>query len=96
MKTIGKLKIGLNEFVRHNNFRLLVFSYLSGAELYHKISLLNKKTRASLPSAGLLDQVKKLTMALDWPFDETGFKYAFKLVDVIELLATEISIEEVN
>ncbi len=37
------------------NLRLLAFSYLDGATLYHKIALTNKVTRASLPNAGMLD-----------------------------------------
>ncbi len=37
------------------NIRLLTYSFLDGATLYHKIALLNKETRAILPSAGLLD-----------------------------------------
>ena len=42
------------------NIRLLTYSFLDGATLYHKIALLNKETRASLPGAGLLDQLKEL------------------------------------
>lgn len=37
------------------NVRLLTFSYLDGSTLYHKIALIDKETRASLPNAGLLD-----------------------------------------
>ncbi len=36
---------------------LLTFSYLHGFELFHKIAVLNRKIRESLPHAGLLDQV---------------------------------------
>ncbi len=44
------------------NTRLLSFSFLDGATLYHKIALINKETRASLPDAGLLDQLKYLRL----------------------------------
>jgi hypothetical protein len=47
---------------QHKYMRLKVFSYFSGAELYHKVALLNKKTREDLPTDGLLDQKKVLTM----------------------------------
>ena len=33
------------KFQNTANFRLLVFSYLSGAEVYHKIAVLDKRTR---------------------------------------------------
>ena len=42
-------------FRKNKNLRLLTFSFLSGSELYHKIALLNKMTRESLPESGLLD-----------------------------------------
>lgn len=38
-----------------DNLRLVVFSFLTGSELYHKISVLNKETREGLPDAKLLD-----------------------------------------
>ena len=42
--------------------KLIVFSFLTGEELYHKVALLNKKTRESLPDSHLLNQIKILTM----------------------------------
>lgn len=42
-------------FLEHKGLRLVVFSYLTGADLYHKVALLNKVIRVSLPEAGLLD-----------------------------------------
>ena len=40
----------------------VVYSFLSGATLYHKVALLNKATRDALPNAKLLNQQKQLTM----------------------------------
>ena len=41
-------------FLKHKDLRLVVFSYLDGPTLYHKIALLDKITRVSLPDAGIL------------------------------------------
>jgi hypothetical protein len=49
--------------ILYKNIRLLTYSFLDGATLYHKIALLNKETRASLPGAGLLDQLKELKLS---------------------------------
>jgi hypothetical protein len=74
--------------------RLLSFSYLDGATLYHKIALLNKEMRASLPNAGLLDQLKVLK-SINY-FDESDIisrqvffsklklKYALNIADNIQ------------
>lgn len=62
-----------------------MFSYLSGADLYHKIALLNNRTRDSLPSSGLVDQLKKLTMK-GMPVYIDNLAYALKLANVIELV----------
>jgi hypothetical protein len=61
--------------------RLLTFSYLDGSTLYHKIALLNKEMRASLPNSGLLDQLKQLrsnhTTLKSWLIaSKMNFKYA--------------------
>jgi hypothetical protein len=49
------VQLSLAAFLRHKELKLIVFSYLTGADLYHKIALLNKSTRESLPKSGLLD-----------------------------------------
>lgn len=72
-----------------------MFSYLCCADLYHKISLLDKITRVSLPESGLLDQIKILTMKTV-PLLKHSLKYAFRLVDIIHLEATKNSIQAVN
>ncbi len=71
-----------------------MFSYLSGAEIYHKIAVVNRLTRESLPESGLLDQIKKLTMKTK-PLN-SSLDYLFRLADVIELIATPFTIEQVN
>ncbi len=42
-------------FRKHKDLRLVIFSFLNGLKLYHKIALLDKITRVSLPESGLLD-----------------------------------------
>lgn len=45
-----------NPFVVHkNSVPFLVYSYLTGAVLYHKIARLSKSTRNSIIDAKLLD-----------------------------------------
>jgi hypothetical protein len=44
------------------NLKLLIFSYLPGPCIYHKIALLNQATRHSLPGSALLSQPKILKM----------------------------------
>ncbi len=82
-------------FIRHDNFRLFVFSYLTGADLYHKIALLNKSIRMALPQSGLLDQIKILTMSTV-PINHAYLKYAFELTNIVQLIAKKDSIEIVN
>jgi hypothetical protein len=45
-----------DDFYQSKMLKLVTFSYLEGYELYHKIALLDRATRQSLPEAGLLDQ----------------------------------------
>ena len=69
------------------DLRLLTFSYLNGDELFHKIALLNKKLRLILPSAGLLDQHKMITIRCtdekipDDDFVAHSFMYAISWAD---------------
>ena len=44
-------------FQNNKMLKLLTFSYLQGCDLYHKIALLDKATRKSLPGAGLLGRM---------------------------------------
>ena len=79
------MNLNSDAFLAHKDLRLVVLSYLSGSDLYHKIALLNKLTRVSLVQSKLLDQQKTLTMKTF-----TGFAldliYAFELVDTIEIV----------
>ena len=53
---IPKKEIFAEQYYKtHKELRLVTFSYLSGSDLYHKIGLLDKTIRDSLPKAGLLD-----------------------------------------
>jgi hypothetical protein len=73
---------------------MVVFSFFSGADLYHKVALLNVLTRDELARSGLLDQIKILTMrSLPKSYQ---LRYAFELADVIHLVATSSSIQQVN
>lgn len=49
------MKLDSNAFLEHKDIRLKIFAYLDGAKLYHKIAVLDKTTRVSLPTAGILD-----------------------------------------
>jgi hypothetical protein len=51
----NKETIAEKYYKAHKDLRLVTFSYLSGSDLYHKIGLLDKTIRESLPKAGLLD-----------------------------------------
>ena len=53
---------GKHIFLKNKNIRLIVYSYLDGATLYHQVARLDRHTRVSLPEAGILTQVKRLTM----------------------------------
>jgi hypothetical protein len=48
--------------MNHKDLKMVVFSYLTGSELYHKIGLLDKIRRVSLPESAFIDQIKVLTM----------------------------------
>jgi hypothetical protein len=66
-----------------DHLRLKIYSYLSGTELLHKISLLNKDERKMLPGAGLLDQTKVIVYKY-FPHNLSHLHYALQLVDAIE------------
>lgn len=74
---------------------MLVFNYLTGTDLYHKIALLDKITWVSLPEPGLLDSVKVLRMK-SVPSNYRRLTYAFELIDIVELVAKNDTIMEVN
>jgi hypothetical protein len=40
----GILKLDKEAIMKHRDLKMIVFSYLTGAELYHKISCLDKVT----------------------------------------------------
>ena len=63
--------------------RLKFYSYLSGSELLHKISRLNKKERQLLPGSGLLDQVKVIVYK-HFPHNLSHLHYALRIVNAIE------------
>ncbi len=63
--------------------------------MYQKIALLDKLTRVSLPESGLLYQIKLLTMKT-FPANLIDLRYAFRLADVISLIATSDIIPSVN
>jgi len=78
------LKYGLTKELAYT-----VFSYLTGAELFHKIALVNKEIREELPKAEQLDQEKELSLrvhskrvGLRLPKVD-DFNYGFKLANVI-------------
>ncbi len=72
---------------KHAGIRMIVFSYLTGSDLFHKISLLNKTTRQMLPESDILNQVKVLTMK-SVPSYLANLNFGLSLADVIELVAT--------
>ncbi len=75
---LGGYTVGYPE---STNLRLTTFSYLPGCDLFHKISVTCKSLRSVLPNAGLLDQIKVITIKA--PSDNSpdylpvdSFKYA--------------------
>lgn len=48
----------MKDYLQSGNFKLLVFSFLNGSVLFHKIALLNKDLRKKLTNSALLDQDK--------------------------------------
>ena len=75
------------ESFKHNkNLSLLVYRNLNGPELFHKIALLNKKTRESLLHSGLLDQPKVLTMKSHPKMALTELKYAAELATALKFI----------
>jgi hypothetical protein len=73
--------------------RLKFYSYLSGSDLLHKISRLNKKERQLLPGSGLLDQVKVIVLK-HFPHNLSHMHYALRIIDAIEYRVDKNSSEE--
>ena len=65
----------------------MVFAYLPGATLFHRIALLNKKVREELPKAAMLDQIITIPISKDKSasseniFPKDSFIYAVRLCD---------------
>jgi hypothetical protein len=75
--------------------KMVIYSYLHGCELYHKIALLDNKQRLNLlTKKRLLHQPVVLTMKQK-PYS-FQLKYAFELADVIHLVASSKNIDQVN
>ena len=78
-------------YIKSDNFRFSVISFLQGGILFHKIALLNKHFRKQLPQSGLLDQIISITVKKElsdigetfFPFE--SFIYAVKLADCFEV-----------
>ena len=76
-----------------DHLKLLIFSYLNGCELFHKIAVTSKATRNQLPVSGLLDQVRVITFKVQnndsptlLPVD--SFRYGLQLATSIQVYVT--------
>ena len=78
--------------------KFVVFSYLSGCEIFHRIALTSKRIRDQLPDSGLLNQIKVITIKhekaeeMSLPKAES-FLYAIRLADGIQLQLSKGSIK---
>ena len=66
----------------------MIFSYVPGCDLFHKIALTCKSIRQKLPNSGLLDQIRVITVKLIFDedslyFNKNSFNYALELADSI-------------
>ena len=76
-----------------SNLRLVLFSYLPGTTLFHKISLINKATRKALPDSALLDQIIVIPIKIKEILDQktSGYLrisfllYAARLADIFQV-----------
>jgi hypothetical protein len=74
-----------------NLVQFTVFSYLSGSDLFHKIALTSKGTRQKVRKAGLLLQMRILTVDQNnilshAPLIQHSFLYAMSVVNGIQVL----------
>ena len=60
------------KFTETKHFLLMVFSFLPGPDLFHRIAVLNSKLRKEIPKSGLLDQEKELTLKVDSVYNGAG------------------------
>ena len=69
------------------DLKLTIFSYLSGTDLIHKIALINKEVRVSLPNKGLLDQDKVANLNLASIDSITCFHltYSLSLLNAVKI-----------
>ena len=72
-----------------------VFNFVDGDTLYHKIALLSRKVRNSLPGSGLLDQDKVITFKQQ-PRSAAHIDYAVRLANAIKIGVIPFNIPEVN
>jgi hypothetical protein len=63
---------------------LIVFSFLPGNILLHKIALLNKRTRAKLPNSAIIDQIKVVTVK--------EFQNDFEIIPAVDSFLYTISL----
>ncbi len=72
------------------HLQLLIFSYLHGYELFHKIAVTSKKMRERLPKAGLLDQLKEIGIIasdkyIPYVITLSSFLYAVRIANRIRI-----------
>jgi hypothetical protein len=88
----------MQSFSDSQYLELLVYSYLPACSIFHKIAVLSKKHRDSLPKAALLDQDKVLTLIHNGNLlpHTDSFLYAIRVVDGIQLIIDDKGDAEVE
>lgn len=76
----------------------MIFSYLPGCVLFHKVAVLSKATRARLPNGRLLDQVKVIGIndveeCSNLGLPTESFMYAVSIADSIRITVDTSSIK---
>ena len=75
--------------------RLKICSYLPGYVLYHKIALLNKETRESLPNIGLFDQPIVITLKKQHDYSKLPLHDLIYLISLADFIQFQTCFDEI-
>lgn len=88
-------------FPNSNNLKLIVVSYLPGCDLFHKIAVTCKKWRHDLPSSGILDQFKVITINRLSENSSPGliplesFRYGLEMANSIQVQVSSLRLDQI-
>ncbi len=75
--------------------RFSILSFLPGCDLYHKIALLDKETRQTLPKTGLFDQPIVITFRKLHDYSKVPISSLVYMVSLADFIQFQTNVDEI-